>query len=385
MELARIVRRRADPGATIGSDAVSGRRSTDAGPIDVSEEVSDVWVTVGTAAEKSGVSTGTIRQWYRSGRLPTQRSEGERGVFLVPIEDVLRLARLVEETGDMGDDAILDLDADYWSAATEAARADAAEARHFAAAAREDADAASARADAAEHERDELAERVEAVEQERDAARAEAESSSGALAEAEARQRRLTARLDDMARRLATAEESALGAAARANEAEGLLEQAAPHTEFLRQQLEEANAELRTLRSRIVQLEEDLRVARSFASVTDHSWLDAGVPGYKGPVREQGGRDTPPEETLLASDDRSTRRPQFPGPLTGAAADAGAEAGDDDVPEPFAVDEFENDRAPEPRPAPPVNPGARRRRPEFDFGSAADDLLPEEPPKHRRR
>ena len=51
------------------------------------------WVTVAEAAEKAQVDTGTIRQWYRSGRLPTRRAEGERGAFLVPLDLVLGLTQ----------------------------------------------------------------------------------------------------------------------------------------------------------------------------------------------------------------------------------------------------------------------------------------------------
>ena len=51
------------------------------------------WVTVAEAAEKAHVDSGTIRQWYRAGRIPTRRSEGERGAFLVPLELVLGLVR----------------------------------------------------------------------------------------------------------------------------------------------------------------------------------------------------------------------------------------------------------------------------------------------------
>ena len=51
------------------------------------------WVTVAEAATKAQVDSGTVRQWYRSGRIPTRRAEGERGAFLVPLDLVLELAQ----------------------------------------------------------------------------------------------------------------------------------------------------------------------------------------------------------------------------------------------------------------------------------------------------
>ena len=59
-------------------------------------ESTNAWVTVAEAAEKAQVDSGTVRQWYRSGRIPTRRSEGERGAFLVPLELVLALAQPME-------------------------------------------------------------------------------------------------------------------------------------------------------------------------------------------------------------------------------------------------------------------------------------------------
>lgn len=91
-----------------------------------------VWVTVGDAATKARVDTSTVRHWYRSGQLPTQRSEGERGAFLVPLDTVLALAaRLGDEEDDVATDAV-DMDASYWSMQTEAAREEASVARQTA-------------------------------------------------------------------------------------------------------------------------------------------------------------------------------------------------------------------------------------------------------------
>jgi DNA-binding transcriptional MerR regulator len=57
----------------------------------MSDIPSSSWVTVAEAAERAGVDTGTVRQWYRAGRIPTRRAEGERGAFLVPLAAVLEL------------------------------------------------------------------------------------------------------------------------------------------------------------------------------------------------------------------------------------------------------------------------------------------------------
>ncbi len=96
--------------------------STDSSPF-------QAWVTVGDAATKARVDTSTVRHWYRSGQLPTQRSEGERGAFLVPLDTVLALAaRLGDEEDDVASGAG-DMDASYWSMQTEAAREEASVAR----------------------------------------------------------------------------------------------------------------------------------------------------------------------------------------------------------------------------------------------------------------
>lgn len=90
------------------------------------------WVTVSEAATKARVDTSTVRHWYRSGQLPTQRSEGERGAFLVPLDTVLALAaRLGDEEDDVATGAG-DMDASYWSMQTEAAREEASVARQAA-------------------------------------------------------------------------------------------------------------------------------------------------------------------------------------------------------------------------------------------------------------
>ena len=71
----------------------------------MSDIPSSSWVTVAAAAEKAGVDTGTVRQWYRAGRLPTRRAEGERGAFLVPLKAVLDLVPAPSSANGPGPDA----------------------------------------------------------------------------------------------------------------------------------------------------------------------------------------------------------------------------------------------------------------------------------------
>lgn len=94
----------------------------------VVDEAAEVerWVTVSEAAELSGISGATIRQWYRSGRIPTQRAKGDRGAFLVPLSAILRFSEEADAAGDDLGDPVLDLNASYWSLETAAAREEAA-------------------------------------------------------------------------------------------------------------------------------------------------------------------------------------------------------------------------------------------------------------------
>lgn len=103
------------------------------------------WVSVAEAAEKAQVDSGTVRQWYRSGRIPTRRAEGERGAFLVPLDLVLSLVRPAEPQDATAsaaaapsiEEALRGLNADLWSSETEAAKQDLAAARSELAEARE--------------------------------------------------------------------------------------------------------------------------------------------------------------------------------------------------------------------------------------------------------
>ena len=87
------------------------------------------WVTVSEASERSGLARATIRQLYRSGRVPTQRADGDRGAFLVPLTAVLRLGEDADASGDALGEPILDINATYWSIETQAAREETAAVR----------------------------------------------------------------------------------------------------------------------------------------------------------------------------------------------------------------------------------------------------------------
>ncbi len=97
-------------------------------PTDRDDRGTQAWVTVGDAAERAGVDTGTVRHWYRSGQIPTQRSEGERGAFLVPLDAVLSLVGDRETATDVAPSAG-EIEVTYWSLQAEAATADAEAAR----------------------------------------------------------------------------------------------------------------------------------------------------------------------------------------------------------------------------------------------------------------
>ena len=52
------------------------------------------WVGIAEAAATVGVPTGTIRHWYRTGRVRTRRRDGDSGPFLVDADQVRALAAL---------------------------------------------------------------------------------------------------------------------------------------------------------------------------------------------------------------------------------------------------------------------------------------------------
>ena len=237
-------------------EAFLGHVTTDpTGPVDDAEddEVLDIrddapaapsdgdWVSVAEAATRAGVSTSTVRQWYRSGRLATQRRDGERGGFLVPVADVVRLASQADDIGDVVEDSVIDINANYWATETEAARA--AEA-----AARADADEARSESRRLEADLDEAREQIDA-----------------------AREQLRAARLDTVA-------------------AQKAAEEVEHEITFLRAQLKEANDDLRGLRARATALETQLDEARraaTFGSVASTHWVEEVDRGYRGPVRPQ--------------------------------------------------------------------------------------------------
>ena len=102
----------------------SKQQAADDVEIDLREAADDDderWLTVSEASELVGVSGAAIRGWYRSGRIPTQRADGDRGAYLVPLSAILRLGVDAEELEE-DDDAVLDLDTGRWSIETSAMR-----------------------------------------------------------------------------------------------------------------------------------------------------------------------------------------------------------------------------------------------------------------------
>ena len=199
------------------------------------------WVSVAEAASRAGVSTSTVRQWYRSGRLATQRRDGERGGFLVPAADVVRLASQADDLGDVAEDSVIDINANYWATETEAARA--AEA----------------------------------------AAKAEAD-------EARSEARRLAADLDEARAQIEAAREQLRSARLDAAAAQKATEEVEHEVSFLRAQLKEVNDDLRELRARAAALETQLDEARraaTFGSVASTQWVEEVDRGYRGPSRRQ--------------------------------------------------------------------------------------------------
>ena len=247
------------PGAPLAADI-----GNDGQIVDIREEgpMTDDpgWITVASAAERAGVSTSTVRSWYRSGRLATQRRDGERGAFLVPLEDVLRLAAVADETGEAEGDSIIDINAGYWAAETEAARE---------------------------------AQRV-------------AEAASD---EANIEVRRLTADLEDARSQIEAARDQLNGIRGESAGFERLATQRAEELRLVRDQLAEAEAEATALREAVGDLEAELAETRrtaTFGSITSTTWVEAVPEGYRGPVRRQGslpedGWDHPDEEFAAPS------------------------------------------------------------------------------------
>jgi hypothetical protein len=353
------------------------------------------WVSVAEAAEKSGVGTSTVRQWYRSGRLPTQRAQGDKGAFLVPLDAVLALANRADEEGDDLGAAVIDLNASYWSAQTEAAREEAAEAKR---------ELAQVQADLAEAESelDEFEAEVESLKGERDAALEQLGFLRSQLAEASEESRRLRERAQgdgDDQERLDAENRSLRGELAS-----------------LRLELQATTDELSSARGRLAVLDEELTALRAVTSkagsITDNSWIDLPTNTYRSPVRPQGLAAAAGLSDLLASTqpDQGRKRAAAPEPddepevepepertrstpartmfddvnqrpakaASRPAATARPVADPDPVPEDDEYEEYEDEEL--------VDPAAALAAvAEFGFGSHDDDLLPEPEAKKGRR
>lgn len=321
-----------------------------------------IWVTVAEAATKSGVDTGTVRQWYRSGRLPTQRSQGDRGSFLVPLDAVVALARGDEE-GDAVVADLIDLNAAYWSAQTEAAREETTAARKELADVRQQLETASSE--------------LERAQRELSADREQLAFLRSQLAETSEDARRLRAQLK-------VAEQ----------ERDQLRDESASLRGELgdtREELDRTNDELGDSRSRIAALESELDKLRAISSatgsITDNSWLSLPTNTYRSPVRPQGMAAATPAGSALAGLLADTT----PDPDAGPAVDLAMPALDDERP---AIPPGEDDLALEEPPTPdapdeatedlPASAPTPARRVKPVFGIHDDDLLPQPEKKGRR-
>lgn len=331
------------------------------------------WVTVAEAAEKSGVGTSTVRQWYRSGRLPTQRADGDRGAFLVPLDAVLALADDADEEGDAITAEVIDLNASYWSAQTEAAREEATTARNELAEARSELQAAHDEVKATEEQLDLVrAQRAEAAEEARQlrervgATEAELQGlRDAASTRAVAPPDRSTEDTDALRAELAEVREELDGTRADLDRTTRDLERATGQLEVTQRQLTKAEADLAKLRE----------ISTAVGSITDNSWLDLPTNSYRSPIRPQG-MAAAPTSTAAAGD-----------ALSGLLADTQPDSTTESSPvqdpwsaEPeqerveLAYDADAPDQAVTPPPA----------RPHHELGHHDDDLLPQPEKKGRR-
>lgn len=344
------------------------------------------WVTVAEAAEKSGVGTSTIRQWYRSGRLPTQRAQGDRGAFLVPLDGVLTLSRSDDDADDFTAE-LIDLNASYWSAQTEAAREEATAAKNDLAQARAELRATTGEVETlraqladAEDEARKLRERLEAeraaapaaVAPEPDAASKEVTELGEELADAEAELDEVRAELEGVRNELegvrnelADVRRGSEGIQGELTSANAELERTSHDLERTAGQLEVTQRQLQAAQAELAKLKE---MASAVGSITDNSWLDLPTNAYRSPVRPQG--------MAAAAGDA------FSGLLAATQPDAGADAplADPWAAEPelepigLAHDPDATDEVVE-TPAP---------RPHHQLGHHDDDLLPQPEKKGRR-
>lgn len=299
------------------------------------------WVSVAEAAETAGLQTSTIRQWYRSGRIPTQRAEGEHGAFRVPLDMVVSLAERVD-SGDL--DVPLDgANSSYWSAEMETALEDALD------------DAMTSRKELS-NVRDELVETAgELV-----AVRDQLAFLRSQLAEASDDNRRVRR---DLA-----------GVEGERDRLRAELDQQQRELIMVSLEFEAATDELTAARSRLSALEEELGRLRTITSattsITDNSWLELPTNTYRGPVRPQA---VAPD--ALASLVADTRPDGDPRTATASFADRDAPAEHDEPTAIVDVDDLDDVVG-----APPPRPVVHQQ----DFGHHDDDLLPEIDKKGRR-
>ena len=284
----------------------------------MSDSETTAWVTVAEAAESARVDSGTIRQWYRAGRVPTRRSEGERGAFLVPLDLVLALAHPADPTATPPASTL---------SIEEALRGQSAE--------HSSAETASLKKQLAE-----AGERLEFLRSQ--------------LAEAAEENRALKQQLQladdqraDLRAELADAVDDRKGVEAR----------------------------LLTVESEVAQL----RRAAARGSITDNSWLDLQTPAYESPVRRQVLAAPPPARPPAPAGgptapfaDPAARSSELAGLLADTRPDGADDPGAGSPP-PDGIDGFHD--------AEEEYTAARAIRtdeaPHPPLGESPDDLLPE--------
>ena len=289
------------------------------------------WVTVAEAAEKAQVDTGTVRQWYRAGHVPTRRAEGPRGAFLVPLELVLQLAN--------PPDALDVPAASSFEPSIEAA--------------------------------------LKGLTADRES---EIESLRGDLAQAREQLEFLRAQLAEASSENRTLKQQ--------------LQAADDQRADLRAQLADAVDDRKGVEARLATVEAELTQLRRTAarsSITDNSWLDLQTPAYESPVRRQAMAPPPPGATAATPPADGPTAP-YAEPPTGVLSERLADTrpdGDGD-----AAGETD-ERAPEPSSDDILAEDARQAEytathaiwtdeaPHPPLGESPDDLLPEPEKKGR--
>lgn len=370
------------------------------------------WVTVAEAADKAGVPTSTVRQWYRSGRVPTQRAEGDHGAFLVPLDAVEALVRGDDDADDLTAE-VIDLNASYWSAQTEAAREEATAARNELADVRAELEAMAGELERLRSQVQEgadearrLRERAEDAEAEAEAAR-ETEPVPVESSELDATLAALRAELAEVRAELGRTEEDLDGAEDELEQTREELEQAkralqeatlevqqakddaqrsAEELQQVRDELQQTTAELdrsahdleraegrlevieRQLAQGQAELAKLREISTAVGSITDNSWLELPTNSYRSPVRPQG---------MAAAGDLS-------GLLAATQPDRSAAAPADDEADPGAAEPELAPVEPIHDPDAPDEADSLQPRPHHPLGEHGDDLLPQPEKKGRR-